>query len=238
MSLAIEWVGLACFRLWQDDRPVLVMDPYTPSAVGLGGPDVPFLQADQVIVSSLTDRGHACIQVVEGNPPVINALDLAEGRRRAEMNGEPIVTVKAAEAPDHPEGADDNALYAFRAEDLWILHMGDLGYGLSVDQLTPFAGRCDVLLAIVGEKLTLTLDELEPMIEILQPKWVLPMHYYLPPIDGGMTPVEVFLKRRPRDPVVHVRHHTVPLPPPRFSTHRPTLVVLEPSGYRASWRAT
>ena len=27
MSLAIEWVGLACFRLWQDNRPVLVMDP-------------------------------------------------------------------------------------------------------------------------------------------------------------------------------------------------------------------
>ena len=48
----------------------------------------------------------------------------------------------------------------------------------------------------------------------------------------GMTPVEVFLKRRPRDPVVHVRHHTVPLPPPRLSTRRPTLVVLEPSGYR------
>ena len=69
MSLAIEWVGLACFRLWQDHRPVLVMDPYTPSAVGLGGPDVPFLQADRVIVSSLTDRGHACIQVVEVDPP-------------------------------------------------------------------------------------------------------------------------------------------------------------------------
>lgn len=48
-----------------------------------------------------------------------------------------------------------------------------------------------------------------------------------------MTPVEVFLKRRPRDPQVRVRHHTVPLPPPRLSNDRPTLVVLEPSGYRA-----
>ncbi len=234
MSLSIEWVGLACFRLWQDRRPRLVMDPYTPSAVGLGGPDAPFLQADQVIVSSLTDRGHACVRLVEGNPPVINALDVAEGRSQAMINGEPVVTLKAAEAPDHPEGADDNALYAFKAEDLWILHMGDLGYGLSDDQLAPFAGRCDVLLAIVGEKLTLSLDELDPIIGFLKPKWILPMHYYLLPIDGGMTPVEVFLKRRPRDPVFHVRRHTVQLPPPRLSTDRPTLVVLEPSGYRPS----
>ena len=60
--------------------------------------------------------------------------------------------------------------------------MGDLGYGLTAEQLKPFIGHCDVLLAIVGEKLTLTLDELDPMIDILNPRWILPMHYYLPPI--------------------------------------------------------
>ena len=73
------------------------MDPYTPSAVGLGGPDTPFLQADQIIVSSLTDKGHSCIQIVEGAPPVINALDLSEGHQQAEIDGEPILTIKAAD---------------------------------------------------------------------------------------------------------------------------------------------
>lgn len=232
MSLSIEWVGLACFRLWKNGRPWLVLDPYTPSAVGLGGPDTPFLQADQIIVSSLTDKGHSCIQIVEGNPPVINALDLSEGHQQAEIDGEPILTIKAAEAADHPEGSDDNALFAFKAEGLWIVHMGDLGYGLTAEQLKPFIGHCDVLLAIVGEKLTLTLDELDPMIDILNPRWILPMHYYLPPIDGGMTPLDGFLKRHPQEPLFFVRHHTISLPILSVNNDRPTVVVLEPSGYQ------
>jgi len=29
MSVQLEFVGHACFRLWQDGRPAIVMDPYT-----------------------------------------------------------------------------------------------------------------------------------------------------------------------------------------------------------------
>ena len=32
-----------------------------------------------------------------------------------------------------------------------------------------------MLLALVGEHLTLRLDELDPMIEILKPRWIVPM---------------------------------------------------------------
>ena len=39
--------------------------------------------------------------------------------------------------------------------------MGDVGFGLSDEQLQPFAGHCDVLLALVGENLTLRLDDLD-----------------------------------------------------------------------------
>ena len=237
MAVHLQWVGLATFHLRQDDGPSIAMDPYDPAIVAAAcGVDDPAvfdfrLQAETVLVSSLTDEAHSYSEAVEGNPRIINALDVAKGKRDVEINGEPMFAVQAAEAPHHPEGPDDNALYAFKAGGLWFLHMGDLGYGIGADELAPFAGHCDVLLTLVGEHLTLRLDELEPMIEFLNPTWIVPMHYNLPPLTAGMTTVDVFLKRRPRDPLIYARSHTVTFPLPSGGLDRPTIVVLDPSGY-------
>jgi len=233
MTLELEFVGHACFRLWEDGRPSIVMDPFTHSAVKI--PDTGArLDADTVIVSSLTDAGHDNVTFVSGSPRIINAYDIARGQATAIINGESVITVEAAEITDHPEGSDPNALYAFKAGGLWFLHMGDVGFGLSAEQLQPFVGHCDVLLALVGEGLTVTLDALEPMIEILKPSWIFPMHYELPPIVGKMSSVDKFLQRYPRNPVIVPRQHSIALPLPELSPDRPTIVVLEPSGYKAT----
>ena len=237
MSANLEWVGLACFRLWENGGPVIATDPYTPSSIGLVKEEEASrrIQADTVICSSLTDIAHSNVGLVEGDPKVINALDVAKGNLDAEINGEPVITVQAAESPDHPEGPDDNALYALKLAGLWFLHMGDVGFGLPAEAIAPFAGRCDVLLALTGEKLTLRLDELDKMIDFLDPKWIVPMHYGLAPVVGSepniVTKADVFLNRRSRDPVIHVRHHTVEFPTSTPVPGRPTIVVLEPSGY-------
>ena len=233
MSVHLEWVGMACFRLWRDGHNAIAMDPYTPSAIGLVD-DGSRIQADTVIVSSLTDIAHANVRLIEGEPKVVNALDVALGLSEAEINGIPLRAVAAAEAPDHPDGADDNALYAFQANGLWFLHMGDLGYGLDADQLAPFVGHCDVLLALTGEGLTLKLHELDPMIDILEPTWIVPMHYGLAPVSGmkrRMSTLDVFLNRRRNDPVIYARKSSVTFPLPKSDLDRPTIVVLEPSGY-------
>ena len=35
MAVKLEFVGHACFRLWEDNRPSIVMDPYGQTACGL-----------------------------------------------------------------------------------------------------------------------------------------------------------------------------------------------------------
>ncbi len=234
MSVQLEFVGHACFRLWEDGKPSIVMDPF--SHVNTKLPDDGFrLEAETIIVSSLTDSSHDYVGLVRGRPQVINALDAATGKTAATINGEPLVAIPAAEIPDHPEGPDDNALYAFKAGGLWFAHMGDLGFGLSNEELAPWMGRCDVLMAIVGEKFTAKLDELDQMIQFLKPTWIVPMHYALPPLGGedagGMTYLDAFLNRRMSDPVFLACHHTVSFPLPRAEDSRPTIVVLEPSSY-------
>jgi L-ascorbate metabolism protein UlaG (beta-lactamase superfamily) len=236
MSVQLEFVGHACFRLWEDGKPTIVMDPYAHKETQLED-DGSRLDAETVIVSSLTDAAHSNVGFVRGNPRVINALDVATGVTPATINGSPLVTIAAAEYPDHDIHAPmDNALYAFKAGDLWFAHLGDLGYGLSEEELAPWVGKCDVLMPIVGEKNTVKLDELDPMIEFLKPTWIVPMHYALPPLGGadagGMTFVDAFLNRHPRSPVYIARHHTVTFPLPKSEDGRPTIVVLEPSGYK------
>jgi hypothetical protein len=238
MAVHLEFVGLACFRLWEDGGPIIATDPYTPAVVGAasGLDDGSLfeieLDAEVVIVSSLTDRAHSNVGLIAGSPKVINALDVAQGKSSPMIYGAPVVALQAAESPVHPDGPDDNALYAMKVGGLWFLHMGDLGYGLTPDDLSVFRGRCDVLLAIVGEKLTLSLAELDPMISELNPKRIVPMHYRLAPMSGsGMTPVDVFLRRRAADPILFPRNHTVTFPMPQLSDQRPTIIVPRPSGY-------
>lgn len=228
MSVSVEFVGHACFRIWVDGRPSIVTDPYPPARLGL--PPLEPLAADTVIVSSLTDDAHSHVGLVAGSPRVINALDVARGQE-ASVGGEPVATVEATEARDHPRGPEDNALYAFKVGGLWLMHMGDVGYELTADELAPFAGKCDVLFALAGQRLTPKFAELDRMFQVLAPRWILPMHYELPPLGFGMTTVEEFLADRPDDPLVRPRHHTIELPLPALKEGHPTIVVLEPSGY-------
>jgi len=235
MTVNIEWVGHACFRIWRDRGPVLVTDPYTPQAVGLPE-DVERIDGDTVIVSSLEDRAHGYPRLVRGDPRVINALDLAAGASAAQFDGAPIVALGAAESPIHDSGSPkDNAMYALNVGGVGVLHMGDLGYGLSAADLAPVVGRCDLLLAIVGEFNTIPLEDLDFLIDHLSPKWIVPMHYRLW-WETKMSPVSEFLARRQRDPLILARSSTVTFPLDAAGLGELSIVVLEPSAAPAGSR--
>ena len=231
MSVNVEWVGHACFRVWRDGGPVIVMDPYTPEECGL--PDDNSLEGDTVIVSSLDDRAHGNPGLVRGNPRVINALEVAQQSVPAEVDGGPLITLAVAESPTHDRGyAMDNALYALEVGGVWVMHLGDLGYGLTADELAPFVDRCDVLLAIVGQSNTIPLEDLDFLIDFLKPQWVVPMHYRLAPIAGTLRPLGEFLSRRPDDSLIFARRNSMEFPLEIPGIRSPTIVVLQPSGYR------
>jgi L-ascorbate metabolism protein UlaG (beta-lactamase superfamily) len=227
MAVNMEWVGHACFRIWRDGGPVIVTDPFSPTRLGL--PDGPAIQGDTVVVSSLDDLAHGYPGLVHGSPEVINTLNLVRQDLRGEIDGNPLIPLGAAESPFHDSGSPkDNALYAFKVADLWVLHLGDLGYGLSPDELAVFEGKCDVLLAIVGQANTLSLGELANLIDQLQPRWIVPMHYLLW-WPSKMRPLSDFLKTRPRDPLIYTRSTTVRLSSKPTGLKSPAIMVLEAS---------
>jgi L-ascorbate metabolism protein UlaG (beta-lactamase superfamily) len=206
---------------------VLVLDPYTPEEIGV--PEIE-LEGDMVILSSRDDRGHCNHALVRGRPRIVDALAVARGME-APPADLPFLAVATHESVEHPDGPDPNAMYAFALGGLWVHHMGDVGHALETDALAPFGGRCDVLLAPTGGGLTISLDDLDAAIDHLAPRWVIPMHFGHAALSVDMAPVEDFLVRRTRDHIVRVARATIELPDAVPAGERPTVVVLEPSGF-------
>ena len=228
MSVHVEWVGHACFRAWRDGGPVIVMDPFTPKNLSLSEEETS-LDGETVIVSSLKDRAHGNPALVRGNPRIINALEVAQQGLEVEIDSSPLITLPAAESPEHESGKPkDNALYAVQVGGLWILHMGDLGCGLGEKELEPFVGHCDVLLALVGQTNTIPFPDLDMLIDYLDPRWIVPMHFRLR-WPTRMRPLDEFLDHRPHDPLIFARRSTFEFSLETSPLGERNIVVLEPS---------
>ncbi len=236
MSVNIEWVALSCVRIWRDGGPVVVTEPCFPPEVGLPREDLT-IEGDVVITSSEDDLAHGYPRFVRGDPQVYDALAVNQRGTETVIDGGPLITLKTSEGPGHLDGQGhfepptDNAVYAFQVGGLWILHLADVGHGLGTEQLAPFVGHCDVLLPPVGQTNTISLQDLDFVIYHLKPKWVIPVHYKLPPVATILQPLDDFLVRRPRDPLLYARASTVTLPLELPETGQPAIIVLDPSGY-------
>lgn len=170
----LKWLGHAAFLITSANGLRVITDPYMPERAGYGA----FTdEADIVIVSSDNDQFHCRGDLVPGRPVVLNALEVAlDGGTRTE-HGLRIDAIAAMEALDHREhDPDQNGMYRFEIDGVQIGHLGDLGNALTDEQTRFFAG-VDVLLALAGGHPTLPLPDLKALIDAVQPKLIVPMHF-------------------------------------------------------------
>jgi L-ascorbate metabolism protein UlaG (beta-lactamase superfamily) len=177
-------------------------------------------------MSSALDTAHSCAAMVPGSPAVFNALEHV-GRRTEILDGVALEAVAASEGSDRSDDPKANALYRLELDGVAVCHMGDVGTPLSEEQLAPFRGRVDVLLALAGGGLTIALPDLEAAIAELRPAVVVPMHYATPSLRYRCGPVEDFLAAH--DPEQVVRHDSSTLELDGVQpTDRPVIHVLRP----------
>jgi L-ascorbate metabolism protein UlaG (beta-lactamase superfamily) len=204
--IRITWYGHACFRL-EAPGVSLVTDPYTPERAGLQRVPEP---ADAVVMSSALDEAHSNAAMVPGSPAIFNALDLVGGRTVI-TGGVVVEAVAASEGSDRPDDPKANALYRLELGGLAVCHMGDVGTPLSEEQLAPFRGRVDVLLALAGGGLTIPLPDLHKAITEFRPAVVVPMHYATPSLRYRAGPVADFLAPYPPEQIVRHDSSTLEL---------------------------
>jgi L-ascorbate metabolism protein UlaG (beta-lactamase superfamily) len=215
--MKIKFYAHASFRL-EGNGVAVVTDPYTP------GPEVsnfdPIQEAaDLVIMSSATDRFHSDPSHVLGNPLVVNAVEvvsqIGNEANQVTVKGVPIRAFPSMESLTWEYGRDpeDNAMYLFELEGIRFLHIGDIGNALTEKQLEALAGQVDVMFALTGGNATIALDDLDTAIQAIQPRVIIPMHYFHPKGRLKILPVTEFTKRYPADMVTLVGGSELELTP-------------------------
>jgi len=169
--MEITYLGHSCFKLKNKEGMTLVMDPFKSENVGL-----PFAkEVSDIVTISHSHDDHSAVENVTG-PVTRQSTFVIDKEGEYEIGGVEITVSKMYH--DKVEGAErgKNLIVQIRMDGVNILHLGDLGHKLSESQIEKL-GSVDVLMAGVGGKTALEIDEMMELIKEIQPSFVIPMHY-------------------------------------------------------------
>ncbi len=184
----IIWYGQSCFKITvstgkgPERQAIIITDPFDKS-IGLKPPRT---RADIVTVSH-QHRDHNNVGIIKDNPFIIDGPGEYEIKK---------VSIKGISSfHDKKQGAlrGKNTIYVIEAEDIHLCHLGDLGHILEAGQLEQI-GKIDILMIPVGGRYTISWNEADEVINQIEPKIVIPMHYKIPGLTINLDSVDKFCK--------------------------------------------
>lgn len=182
--MLIEHIGHAEFLLTLESGFRIVTDPYD---AGTGYP-VHKIEADGVLVSH-HHHDHDAVENITGYPQIIDYAGLHSFAPDIRATG---ILADHDDAGGSKRGK--TLLFLIEAEGLRVAHLGDLDCLLDADQLDAL-GRVDVLMIPVGGFYTIDAREAKEVIDQLDPRVILPMHYRTEyNADWPIHPVEDFTR--------------------------------------------
>lgn len=187
-SAVIEWSGHSCFTITNERGTKIVTDPF-PDGIGY---KVPELCADIVTVSH-DHFDHNNLAMIKSNFTAV--------RERGQFNIDGIKIKGTKTYHDPQQGAlrGENTVYTYNIDGVNVCHLGDLGHELTQEQLKSI-GKVDILMIPVGGLYTIDGEEAAKVVNQLNPKVVIPMHYkteVLIPDFGDVAPVDNFVAKMP-----------------------------------------
>jgi L-ascorbate metabolism protein UlaG (beta-lactamase superfamily) len=162
------------------NRISVVTDPFS-DRIGL---PVPKLKADVVTISH-DEPGHNNADAVKGASHVLNHPG------EYEIGGVFITGIEL----HHVESKEArwNVAYRFEYDNLTILHLGDLAHVPSQSTVEDI-GEVNVLLMPVGGGKGLRASQAAEVVGMIEPTYVVPMHYAIPKLKLDLDPLDKFLK--------------------------------------------
>ena len=192
----VEWYGQSAFALTSDGTKVFI-DPFADMS-GLADRGIEFgyppIEEDDVDLLLITHEhvDHNGAEAIAGEPAILRAT---AGKLES-----PIGEVTAV-ASEHDASAGTergpNTIFAFDLDGVRVVHFGDFGQReLRPEQAAALEGT-ELLLLPVGGGPTIGGSAAADIVEALEPRWVVPMHYRTPRI-GFLETEEEFVERMPR----------------------------------------
>lgn len=163
--MQLKYLGHSSFLIKTKDAKV-VMDPFDPKTVGMKFPK----QEADVVTFSHQHPDHNYGAGVSAEALVVDWAGEYE-KKGVRITGYPTFH-------DKEKGAQrgENIIFKIEADEISILHCGDLGHTLTDEQVDEI-GDVDILLIPVGGYYTIDAAEAVSIIHKIEPSIVIPMHY-------------------------------------------------------------
>jgi len=182
----ITWLGHSAFKL-QDklgsDGITVTTDPFDSDFTGL---KMPSFEADIVTISH-DHKDHNNVKAIRKEPFIIDSAG------EYEYKGVYIEGVDSWHDDEQGKQRGSNIIYRISFEDLVVTHLGDLGHALDAKQIEILDGT-DILLIPVGGHFVLDAKKAVEVINQLEPRIIIPMHYQVDGLKFELDSIEKFIK--------------------------------------------
>jgi L-ascorbate metabolism protein UlaG (beta-lactamase superfamily) len=194
--MQVEWYGQSAFRLTGQDTTVFI-DPFGDTS-GLAARGIQFdyppiegVSADLLLITH-EHFDHNGADAIGGDPTVVR---LSTWPRPETPVGE-LTGIASEHDPAAGTQRGPNMIFGFELDGLSVCHFGDFGQTALRDEQAAAIGSVDLLLLPVGGGPTIDAGQAAEIVGIVEPRWVVPMHYRTPRI-GFLDPADAFLERMP-----------------------------------------
>ncbi|MDD3214263.1 MAG: MBL fold metallo-hydrolase [Eubacteriales bacterium] len=164
--MILRYFGHSLFTIALESGTVILTDPYGVFY------DYPRHQFNANIVTvSHQHHDHNAVDMMRGNPTVIDRVGV--------FSPEPgVIITGIASKHDAQNGAKrgDNIIFIIEAEEMKLVHMGDIGHVIT-DRQRHQIGTPDVLMLPVGGNFTTDAEAAAENVRLLKPHVAIPMHY-------------------------------------------------------------
>jgi len=174
--MIITWFGHSFFKIETADK-VIAIDPYEEESLGLK----PARFKADILLKTHDHENHSNQKVILGEPFIL------ETPGEIELDGIFIEGVETFHDNNNGNDFGKNTVFMIKSEGLNIVHLGDLGEKKLKEEMVERLGDVDILFVPVGGKTTIGYSEAVGVVNQIEPKFVIPMHYKL---DGAKTELE------------------------------------------------
>jgi L-ascorbate metabolism protein UlaG (beta-lactamase superfamily) len=191
----LRWYGQSAFSLAAVGDSVFI-DPFgdMKAAQGRGMtwnyPAITGAVADLLLVTH-EHADHNAVQVVAGVKQTVRS---SAGTFETQLGS--LVGIASEHDPAAGTKRGANVIYVFELGGVRVCHMGDFGQAELRPEQRMAIGKVDLLFVPVGGLATIDGRAAAELVELLEPTWVVPMHYrtpaisFLEPIDGFLNAVK------------------------------------------------
>ena len=183
--MVITWFGLSCFRISSGELTVGT-DPFSKDA----GLSAPRGQTQVTIVSNSASNNYNNWQSLGGKDVFV-----IDSPGEYDLKGLAVRGISATGDPkNQKDGFDLTTIYAIRMEDMRLGFLGSLKEKKLSDQQLEDLGDIDILFVPVGGNTVCDAEGAVTIVNQIEPKIVIPMHYAQKGLKLSLDKVEGFLK--------------------------------------------